>query len=102
MQKIAGDLPSIYAMSFSYRRYPFLLGLGTTFAKLTLIFVRFTGSLYCPMPWFVVCRLYVVVLDPKEVGGGGGILPYKRLMGMCRLMGSQCHDWIDYNGLHFQ
>ena len=28
-------------------------------------------------------------------GGGGGLLPYKRLMGMCRWMGSHFHDWID-------
>ena len=26
----------------------------------------------------------------------GGVLPYKRLMGMCRLMGSHFHHWIDY------
>ena len=32
---------------------------------------------------------------------GGGVLPYKRLMGMCRLMGSHFHDWIDYNGVAF-
>ena len=25
----------------------------------------------------------------------GGVLPYKRLMGMCRWMGSPFHDWID-------
>ena len=30
---------------------------------------------------------------------GGGLLPYKRLMGMCRWMGSHFHDWIDYNGV---
>ena len=35
-----------------------------------------------------------------RVGGGGGP-PYKRLMGMCRLMGSHFHDWIDYNGVAF-
>ena len=29
----------------------------------------------------------------------GAILPYKRLMGMCRWMGSHFHDWIDYNGV---
>ena len=29
------------------------------------------------------------------------IQPYKRLMGMCRLMGSHFHDWIDYNGVAF-
>ena len=34
-------------------------------------------------------------------GEGGGALPYKRLMGMCRWMGSHCHDWIDYIGVPF-
>ena len=33
-----------------------------------------------------------------ELGGGGGeLLPYKSLMGMWRWMGSQFHNWIDYN-----
>ena len=32
---------------------------------------------------------------------GGGILPYKRLMGMHRWMGSHFHLWIDYNGVAF-
>ena len=32
---------------------------------------------------------------------GGGVLPYKRLIGMCRWMGSHFHDWIDYNGVAF-
>ena len=31
----------------------------------------------------------------------GGVLPCNRLMGMCRWMGSQFHDWIDYNGVAF-
>ena len=31
----------------------------------------------------------------------GGALPYKRLMGMCRLMRSHFHEWIDYNGVAF-
>ena len=36
------------------------------------------------------------------VWGGGGVLPYKRLMGMCRCMGSNFHHWIDYDGVtHF-
>ena len=35
------------------------------------------------------------------VRGGGGILPFKRLMGMCRWIGSHFHDWIDYNGIAF-
>ena len=33
--------------------------------------------------------------------GPGGLLPYKRLMGMCSGMGSHFHDWIDYNGVAF-
>ena len=37
-------------------------------------------------------------LDPE---GGGGVLPYKRLMGMCRGMGLHFHDWSDYNGVAF-
>ena len=32
---------------------------------------------------------------------GGGELPYKRLMVMCRWMGSRFYDWIDYNGVAF-
>ena len=37
-------------------------------------------------------------------GGGGGALgvhPYKRLMEMCRWMGSHFYDWGDYNGVTF-
>ena len=30
-----------------------------------------------------------------------GVLLYKRLMGMCRWMGSHFHDWTDYNGVAF-
>ena len=33
--------------------------------------------------------------------GGGGALPYKRLLGMCRWMGSHFHDWTDYHGVAF-
>ena len=31
----------------------------------------------------------------------GGVLPYKRLIGICHWMGSHFHDWIDYNGVAF-
>ena len=31
----------------------------------------------------------------------GRVLPHKRLMKMCRWMGSHFHDWIDYNGVAF-
>ena len=33
--------------------------------------------------------------------GGGGVLPYKWLLGMCRWMGSHFHDWIDFYGVAF-
>ena len=33
------------------------------------------------------------------MNGGRGVLPYKRLMEMCRWMGSHFHDCIDCNGL---
>ena len=33
------------------------------------------------------------------ISPGGGVLPYKRLMGMCRWIGSHFHDWIDENGV---
>ena len=31
----------------------------------------------------------------------GGVRPYKRLIGICRWMGSHFHDWSDYNGVAF-
>ena len=45
-----------------------------------------------------------IVVSACIPGGGvrgGGILPFKRLMGMCRWIGSHFHDWIDYNGIAF-
>ena len=41
------------------------------------------------------------MLQKSRGGGGGGLLPYKRLVGMCRLMRSHFHDWIDYSGVAF-
>ena len=32
-------------------------------------------------------------------GGGGGVLCYKRVMGIFRWMGSHFHDGSDYNGV---
>ena len=32
---------------------------------------------------------------------GGGVLPNKRLLGMCCWMGSHFHNWTDYNGVTF-
>ena len=31
----------------------------------------------------------------------GGVLPNKRLLRMCRWMGSHFHNWTDYNGVTF-
>ena len=31
----------------------------------------------------------------------GGVLPSKRLLGMCRWMGSHFRNWTDYNGVTF-
>ena len=30
-----------------------------------------------------------------------GVLPSKRLLGMCSWMGSHFHNWVDYNGVIF-
>ena len=44
-----------------------------------------------------------VEIRPKGETGepGGEVLPYKRLIGMCRRIGSHFHDWSDYNGVAF-
>ena len=43
----------------------------------------------------------LLVNNKSSPRGGGGVLPYNRLMGMCRWMGSHFHNWIDYNGVAF-
>ena len=47
----------------------------------------------------VVCHLFCYPMSLLQLGGG--VLPYKRLRGMCRWMGLHFHDWIDYNGVAF-
>ena len=37
----------------------------------------------------------------KTSPGGRGVLPSKRLLGMCRWMGSHFHYWTGYNGATF-
>ena len=47
----------------------------------------------CPLEVFVDVQLQV------KVSGGGGVLPHKRLMGMCRWIGLHFLNWSDYNGV---
>ena len=54
-------------------------------------------KVYC----FSVRKMLLNYASFKIPPEGGGVLPYKRLMGMCRWMGSHFHDWIDYNGVTF-
>ena len=42
-----------------------------------------------------------ISLFETVISGGEGVLPYKRLMRMCRWIGSHFHDWIDYSGVVF-
>ena len=46
-------------------------------------------------------HIHVQVPLAAAVPWGRGILPSKRLMGMCRWMGSHFHNWTDYNGITF-
>ena len=41
------------------------------------------------------------MLGKSSPGGGEGVLPYERLMGMCCWMGSHFHDWIEYDWAAF-
>ena len=45
--------------------------------------------------------VFMLYERPRFCSRGEGVLPYKRLMGKCRWMGSNFHDWIDYNGVAF-
>ena len=51
--------------------------------------------------WFSCKPNGFVLSSLNTQGEGEGVLPYKRLMGMCCWMGSHFHDWIDYNGVAF-
>ena len=83
------------------------------------------GCLLCPLYPLLIYKLYIntvyllltdaklllrdsinlQVLHIKSVprggAGGGVVLSYKRLLGICRWTGSQFHDWSDYNGVAF-
>ena len=50
---------------------------------------------------FTLLCLVIKHIFYNPTPGGGGVLPSKRLRGMCRWIGSHFHDWIDYNGVAF-
>ena len=62
---------------------------------ISLQIYKYPSSVKCCGSW-VVSRGH----GPRG-GGGGGVLPYKRLMRMYRWMESHFHNWIDYNGIAF-
>ena len=51
--------------------------------------------------WFSCKPNGFVLSSLNTQGEGEGVLPYKRLMGMCCWMGSHFHDWIDFNGVAY-
>ena len=50
---------------------------------------------------FIVPGLINTPLTVCAARGGGGVLPYKRVMGMCCWMGPHIHDRIDCQGVAF-
>ena len=63
----------------------------------------FSGEICMGLKIYVRCCVATVSSKIIKVARrpGGGVLPYKRLIGMCRWMGSHFHDWSDYNGVAF-
>ena len=51
------------------------------------------------MPFAVNVNLSLSIIGP--ITPGGGVLPYKRLMGMCHWMRSHFDEWIDCNEVAF-
>ena len=49
---------------------------------------------------YILCQ-HALLSVASAVYSPGRVLPYKRLMGICRWMGSHFHDWIDYNRVAF-
>ena len=50
----------------------------------------------CFIEWNLGLTIFGITILPP----GGGVLPRKRLLGMCRpWMASHFHNWVDYNGV---
>ena len=64
---------------------------SNAFAKLTLVTFKYQQN-ESTIHWMRCLRTSCCA---------GGVLPSKRLLGMCRLMGSHFNNWTDYNGVTF-
>ena len=64
---------------------------------LSSIPVRLLHVIY-PMFYSITYIVFTVIYWAP---GGGSALPYNRLLGMCRWMGSHFHHWTDYHGVAF-
>ena len=85
-------LKAAYQLSFSTVCEAFVVILRRFLYRFIVIFYPFYSS----------NRMAFQVLGNSNLPPpSGGILPSKRLMGMCRWMESHFHDWIDYNGVVF-
>ena len=63
---------------------------------------RFARSTIPGEKWGTTRSLCVLSLRSMAARGrGGGLVAYRRLMGMCCWMASHFHEWIDYNGVAF-
>ena len=61
---------------------------------------QLTHSRFC-VEGFKMSTLAAFWIRRAHSTRGGGVLPCKRLKGMCRLIGSHFHDWSDYNRVAF-
>ena len=62
------------------------------FALVYLYFLKWLYQAICYL-FFLKKKLFFAKIP--------GVLPYKKLMGICHWMGSHFRDWIDYNGIAF-
>ena len=67
----------------------------------TLTVIRYRQRVICLASGGITRVRQIATIITMSLGGGGGVLPDKKLVGMCRWMGSLFHDWIDYNGVAF-
>ena len=69
------------------------------FVQVEIVFV--TNSQALRFFLSLITAVFVSIFTQCEDKKNRGVLPYKRLTGMCRWVGSHFHDWIDNNGVAF-